>query len=332
MSPAQIRAKLDERFRLLTGGSRRALERHQTLRHAVQWSYDLSDERERALLRRASVFAGFTLEAAESVSTGNGVDPADVVDLLDSLVRKSLVTTDRSSGEVRYGLLETIRQFGEELLAAAGEAEAARACHAEFFNRQSDAMFEIWRSPRQLIAHEWIDREIDNVRAAFRWATDRGSAAIAVSIAANVGDLARFRLRHEAANWAAEIADVARATRHPRLTVLLTWASSNAWALGRFDEAKRFGEEAIALRDDPEFYPFVWSFTDLSAVSFHEGDFDRALALVEIGAAHEADRQDRLCLASIPWVLAWIGRHPEAVAAAGDAMASVKAAVRLFPW
>jgi tetratricopeptide (TPR) repeat protein len=110
------------------------------------------------------------------------------------------------------------------------------------------------------------------------------------------------------------------------LTVLLTWASSNAWALGRFDEAKRFGEEAIALRDDPEFYPFVWAFTDLSAVSFHEGDFDRALAFVEIGAAHEADRQDRLCLASIPWVLAWIGRHPEAVAAAGDAMASVKAA------
>jgi predicted ATPase len=327
MSPAQIRAKLDERFRLLTGGSRRALERHQTLRHAVQWSYDLLDERERALLRRASVFAGgFTLEAAEAVSTGDGVDPADVVDLLDSLVRKSLVTTDRSSGEVRYGLLETIRQFGEELLAAAGEAEAARARHAEFFKRQSDAMFEIWRSPRQLIAHEWIDREIDNVRAAFRWATDRGSAAIAVSIAANVGDLARFRLRHEAANWAAEIADVARATRHPRLTVLLTWASSNAWALGRFDEAKRFGEEAIALRDDAEFYPFVWAFTDLSAVSFHEGDFDRALALVEIGAAHEADRQDRLCLASIPWVLAWIGRHPEAVAAAGDAMASVKAA------
>ncbi len=249
-----------------------------------------------------------------------------MVDLLDSLIRKSLVTTERSSGDVRYGLLETIRQFGEELLAAAGEAEAARARHAEFFKQQSDAMFEIWRSPRQLIAHEWIDREIDNVRAAFRWATDHGSVATAVSIAANVGDLARFRLRHEAADWAAEVADVARAARHPRLSVLLTWASSNAWGLGRFDEAKRFGEEAIALRDDPEFYPFVWAFTDLAAVALHEGDLDRAVALVERGAAHEADRHDRLCLASIPWVLAWIGRHYEAVAAAGDAMAPVKAA------
>jgi predicted ATPase/class 3 adenylate cyclase len=331
MSPEQIRAKLDERFRLLTGGSRRALERHQTLRHAVQWSYDLLDERERAVLRRASVFAGgFTLEAAEAVCAGAGLGSTDVVDLLDSLVRKSLVTTDRGGGEVRYGLLETIRQFGEELLVAAGEAEASRARHAEFFAQQSDAMFEIWRSPRQLIAHEWIDREIDNVRTAFRWATDRGNAAIAVSIAANVGDLARFRLRHEAANWAAEVADVARATRHPRLSVLLTWASSNAWALGRFDEAKRFGEEAIALRDDREFYPFVWAFTDLATVALHEGNFDRALALVKTGAAHEADRHDRLCLAFIPWMMAWIERNQDAVAAAVDAMALVKAAASHF--
>ncbi len=327
MSPAQIRAKLDERFRLLTGGSRRALERHQTLRHAVQWSYDLLDERERALLQRASVFAGgFTLEAAEVVSTGDEVDPTEVVDLLDSLVRKSLVTTERSGGEVRYGLLETIRQFGEELLAAAGEAEAARARHAEFFKQQSDAMFEIWRSPRQLIAHEWIDREIDNVRAAFRWATDRGSAAIAVSVAANVGDLARFRLRHEAANWATEVAEAARAIRHPRLSVLLTWACSNAWALGHFAEAKRFGEEAIALRDDPDFYPFVWAFTDLAMVAIFEGDVARALELVRTGAAHVADKHDRLCLTHIPLVLTMAGRHEEAIAAARDLVATVKAA------
>jgi predicted ATPase len=327
MSPAQIRAKLDERFRLLTGGSRRALERHQTLRHAVQWSYDLLDERERALLRRASVFAGgFTLEAAEAVCSGDDFDAVDVVDLLDSLVRKSLLTTERSGPEVRYGLLETIRQFGEEQLAAAGESEAIRARHAEFFARQSDAMFEIWRSPRQRIAHEWIDREIDNLRAAFRWAVDRDSAATAVTIAANVGDLARFRLRHEAAHWAAEVADVARAMRHPRLSVLLTWASSNAWGLGHFEEAKRFGGEAVSLRDDPRFYPFVWAFTDLATVALHEGDVDRALALVETGAAHEADRHDRLCRASIPFFLALAWRREEAAAAAGDVIATVSAA------
>jgi tetratricopeptide (TPR) repeat protein len=108
--------------------------------------------------------------------------------------------------------------------------------------------------------------------------------------------------------------------------VLLTWASSNAWGLGRFDEAKRFGEEAVALRDDPGFYPFLWAFTDLATVALHEGEADRAVALVKTGAAHEADRHDRLCLASIPFVLALAGRGEEAVAAAADAMAAVKAA------
>ncbi len=327
MSPAQIRAKLDERFRLLTGGSRRALERHQTLRHAVQWSYDLLDERERALLRRVSVFAGgFTAEAAEAVSIGDEPDPPDVADLLDSLVRKSLVTTERGRDAVRYGLLETIRQFGEERLAAAGEIEAVRARHAEFFARQSDAMFEIWRSPRQLLAHEWIDREIDNLRTAFRWAADGDRATTAVTIAANVGDLARFRLRHEAADWAAEVADAGRASRHPRLSVLLTWACSNAWGFGRLEEAKRFGEEALALREDPEFYPFVWAFTDLAMIAVFEGDVDRALELVRTGAAHAADGHDRLCLAHIPLALTMAGRHEEAIAAARDTIATVEAA------
>ena len=102
MSPAQIRDRLDERFRLLTGGSRRALERHQTLRHAVQWSYDLLNDDEKRLLRRLSVFAGgFGLEAAEAVGGADLAGSVDAVDLLDSLVRKSLVTTERSGADVR---------------------------------------------------------------------------------------------------------------------------------------------------------------------------------------------------------------------------------------
>ena len=127
MSPAQIRDRLDERLRLLTGGSRRALERHQTLRHAVQWSYDLLSATERTVLSRASVFAGgFTLEAAERVCSGGEVGSFDVLDLLDSLIRKSLVSVERSETVVRYGMLETIRQFGEERLAEMGEGEARR--------------------------------------------------------------------------------------------------------------------------------------------------------------------------------------------------------------
>ena len=163
MSPTQIRDRLGERFRLLTGGSRRALERHQTLRHAVQWSYDLLSPAERTVLSRASAFAGgFTLEAAEYVCSVGDVDSLDVLDTLDSLVRKSLIFVERSDRTVRYGMLETIRQFGEEQLAQAGEGESTRRVHAQCYADDSGAQFTLWRSPRQLDAYEWLDREIGN--------------------------------------------------------------------------------------------------------------------------------------------------------------------------
>jgi predicted ATPase len=327
MSPAQIRARLDDRFRLLTGGSRRALERHQTLRHAVQWSYDLLVPAERILLARCSAFAGgFTLEAVEHACSGSGVEAADVLDLLDSLVRKSLVTSERSGETMRYGLLETIRQFAEEQLAAAGEAETARRRHAEFFVADSDAHFRIWRSPRQGVAHRWLEREIDNLRAAFRWAVERADIDIATRIASNVGDMGRFCLREEAASWFAEIVDGARRARHPRLAVLLTWAGSSAWAFGRLDEGKRYGEEAISLAGNPEFDPFVWAYGDLAFIAAYQGDVERALALAQAGAAQDADREDRMCLAHVPYFMAVSGRRQEARAVAGDIVAKVEAA------
>ncbi|MGZ4763270.1 MAG: ATP-binding protein, partial [Ilumatobacteraceae bacterium] len=120
MTAAEVRDRLDQRFRLLVG-SRRGLERHQTLRHAVQWSYDLLAEEERVLLERCSVFAGgFDLESACAIAVL--ADDFTAIDLLDALVRKSLLVADRSSGGTRFSMLETIRQFAEEQLAARGEA------------------------------------------------------------------------------------------------------------------------------------------------------------------------------------------------------------------
>lgn len=175
MSAAQIRARLGDRFRLLTGGSRRGVERHQTLRHAVQWSFDLLTQAERAVLSRASVFAGgFALEAAECICAGIETEVADIIDLLDSLVRKSLVTVDRAANSVRYGLLETIRQFGEEQLAAMSETDAVRDRHARIYAAESRRNFDVWRSPRGAEAYRWLDREMDNLRAAFRWTADLG--------------------------------------------------------------------------------------------------------------------------------------------------------------
>ena len=122
MTVVEIRDHLDDRFRLLVG-SRRGLERHQTLRHAVQWSYELLDAEERAMLNRCSVFAGgFDAEGAQAVAKSR--DKFATLDLLDALVRKSLVTADQSFGRTRFSMLETIRQFAEEQLVADGEAES----------------------------------------------------------------------------------------------------------------------------------------------------------------------------------------------------------------
>ena len=121
MTASEVRDRLDHRFRLLVG-SRRGLERHQTLRHAVAWSYDLLDDAEKALLERCSVFAGgFDLQSACAVAGSDDVDDYAVLDLLDALVRKSLLVADRSSGRTRFSMLETIRQFAEEQLVASGD-------------------------------------------------------------------------------------------------------------------------------------------------------------------------------------------------------------------
>ncbi|HEX9174531.1 MAG TPA: adenylate/guanylate cyclase domain-containing protein, partial [Mycobacterium sp.] len=139
MTASEVRDRLDQRFRLLVG-FRRGLSRHQTLRHAVAWSYDLLDEAQKSLLERCSVFAGgFDLESACAV-TGSG-DEFAILDLLDALVRKSLLVAERSSGRTRFSMLETIRQFAEQQLVACGEASEIRAAHSRYFaGREADIM------------------------------------------------------------------------------------------------------------------------------------------------------------------------------------------------
>ena len=154
MTVSEVRDRLDHRFRLLVG-PRRGAARHQTLRHAVAWSYDLLDDAEKALLVRCSVFAGgFDLESACAV-TGSDDDSDDyaVLDLLDALVRKSLLIADRSAGRTRFSMLETIRQFAEEQLAASGAADGARAAHARHFAGREPDILALWDSPRQRDAY-----------------------------------------------------------------------------------------------------------------------------------------------------------------------------------
>jgi predicted ATPase len=237
MTAIEVRDRLDQRFRLLVG-SRRALERHHTLRHAVAWSYDLLDEPEKALLDRCSVFAGgFDLESACAVM-GSGDDFA-TLDLLDALVRKSLLVADRSSGRTRFSMLETIRQFADEQLVAAGEASEIRAAHSRYFaGREADIM-ALWDSPRQREAYDWFTVELANLRTAFRWAADHGDLDVAATLATYVGLLGVAVQTLEPIAWAEELIEPARAVDHPRLAALYVLASQ-CFATGRIEAAVRY--------------------------------------------------------------------------------------------
>src|SRR5688572_30547442 len=140
LSPEQIARRLDDAFRLLTGGSRTAMPRHRTLRATMEWSFGLLVEREQMLLRRLAAFAGsFTLDAAETVCAGGPLEADDILDGVAALVDKSLVVMEAGDGVARYRLLETVRQYGLERLTEAGERDALERRHAEHFLRIVEA-------------------------------------------------------------------------------------------------------------------------------------------------------------------------------------------------
>jgi predicted ATPase/class 3 adenylate cyclase len=177
MSVEQISKRLDDRFRLLTGGARTALPRQQTLRALIDWSYDLLSENERLLLRRLSVFAGgWMLEAAEEVCVGqDDISSYDVLDLLAQLVNKSLVDVVEQSqdSETRYRMLETIRQYAREKLLESGEGETIRNRHFDYYLRTVKRAEQEFFSPQELVWLVWFENEWDNLRAAVEWSLEK---------------------------------------------------------------------------------------------------------------------------------------------------------------
>lgn len=163
----EINTRLDNRFRLLTGGSRTALPRQQTLHALIDWSYDLLQEQEKRLLCCLSVFAGgWTLEAAEAVCAGADIEDWEVLDLLTSLVDKSLVVFEEREAQVRYRLLETVRQYAQDRLRESQEGDAVLSRHREHFLVLSEMAEEQLLGPAQV---EWMQRleaEHENLRAA----------------------------------------------------------------------------------------------------------------------------------------------------------------------
>ena len=243
MTASEMRDRLDHRFRLLVG-SRRGLERHHTLRHAMAWSYDLLDDTEKTVLDRCSVFAGgFDLQSACAVAGSDDLDEYAILEVLDALVRKSLLIADRSLGRTRFSMLETIRQFAEEQLVAAGQATEVRAAHSRYFAGREADILALWDSPRQREAYAWFTIEFANLRATFRWAADHGDLDVAAAIATYAAWLGYLTENYEPIAWAEELIEPARAIDHPRLALLYVLASQ-CYMAGRIDPAIRYSEAA----------------------------------------------------------------------------------------
>jgi predicted ATPase len=256
MTLGDVRDRLDRRFKLLVG-SRRNLERHQTLRHAVQWSYDLLDDAEKLLLERCSVFAGgFEVQSACAIAGSDDPDDFVVVDLLQSLARKSLLVVDRSAKTTRFSMLETIRQFAEEQLAIRGEGDMTRDAHARHFAAREADLLATWDSPRQGEAYDWLSLEMANLRTAFRWAADQNNLDDAVTIATYAGFLGFCIENYEPVVWAEELIDAARAASHRRL-IFLYQVASQCWFVGRIEDAVRYSDAGqAAMRSGSGEIPF----------------------------------------------------------------------------
>jgi predicted ATPase len=173
LSVEQIASRLDDRFALLTGGGRTALAQHGTLRATMEWSHDLLSEAEKVLFRRICVFAGsFSLEAAEAVCPGEGIHTTAVLELVTSLLDKSLVQVVAQGGEARYGLLETVRQYVLERLGESGETALLGGRYAEYYLDLMEKAEPELRGKLQGVWLERLDRNYDNLRAALSWALD----------------------------------------------------------------------------------------------------------------------------------------------------------------
>jgi predicted ATPase len=330
MSPQDVRDRLGDRFRLLSG-PRRGLERHQTLRQAVGWSYDLLGEDERMVLNQVSVFAGgFDLAAAVAVVGQDSGDEYALLDVVDSLVRKSLIVVERTGGHARYDLLETIRQFAQDQLAATGTIGEIRDRHARYFAGLAVTHWDIWDGPSQRTALEWVDVEFANLRAGFRWAADQGDLATAVAMAAHTVMLGESLQRFEPAGWAEEILDAARAASLAQLPRLYTAASCCMYT-GRPEAAVRYAQAAVALEADARFDGFdtAWSHSREASAHLTAGRVDRCIEICPNLAAQPEPAQI-VGQIGLLVVLPQAGRAEEARAIADDTLTAARAHAN--PW
>ena len=293
LSPEQIASRLDDRFRLLTGGSRTALPRQQTLQAAIDWSYDLLDEQEKVLFERLSVFqGGFTLEAAEAVCASPPLEAHRVLDLLSHLVDKSLVVAAEGRDGVRYRMLETLRQYGRERLAG-GDTEVVREAHALYFRDFAETALPHVRGVDEIVWQERLEIDHDNLRQALRWSIDAGRTDLAQGLA---GTLYRFwMIRHyseEGREWLEQAVNLGPADQDSWGRAHLG-AGTLALLHGDLEESRRHLEIALAtLRQGNHPELTLAAIHNLAMAAVRRGDYEVGAKLVAEELATAEARND----------------------------------------
>jgi non-specific serine/threonine protein kinase len=249
MPPTELEFRLQDRFRLLTGGSRTALARHQTLRATVDWSFERLDPAEQALFRRLAAFSGsFDLEAAEAVCAGAPVPP-DVLGGLSRLVDRSMVGVQEGAGGTgRYQLLETLRQYGQERLTDSGD-ENVRRRHAEYYAALAQKGSEGLVGTAQSASLAGLELDQDNMRAALTWALGNDKD-LALKLAAALGPYWYMRgSLTEGQEWLAA-ATAASSTPSPTLARAMTHAGWVAYWQGDYERSRALAEQGLAVARD----------------------------------------------------------------------------------
>jgi predicted ATPase/class 3 adenylate cyclase/Tfp pilus assembly protein PilF len=303
LSVEEINHKLDQRFRLLTGGSRTALPRQQTLRSLIDWSYNLLHDPEQLLLQRLSAFAGgWTLAAAEQVCAGEGVEDWAALDLLTSLADKSLLVVEQSDEHSRYRLLETVRQYARERLLESGGGEAVRVRHRDYFLMLAEEV-----EPKLLAAEqaEWLrrlDEEHENLRSALEWSLAEAESGAGLRLC---GALYRFWWARgylaEGRKWCARIlAKEGAAQRTLECAKVLMTAGNLAWHQTDYPAARALGEESLAIsRECGDREGTAQSLNNLGNAAVEQGDYPAARALYEESLAIRREMGDRRGVASV---------------------------------
>jgi predicted ATPase/class 3 adenylate cyclase len=280
LPPQAMLTRLEQRLPMLTDGARDAPERQRTLRNTIAWSYDLLEPEDQALFRRVAVFiGGSTFESVEAVTNADG--SLDVFGGLERLLEQSLLRQDvGSAGEPRFSTLETIREFGHELLDARGEAEEAQARHAAFFLALSEEADPALHGPTQLAWLERLETEHDNIRAALGWSLTRDpETALRLGAALFWFWYYRGHLT-EGRDWI-ERALATGATAKPEVQArALNWSSGFAWERADYATATARSEAALALaRSVGDRSSEGWALVNLGAVASLLGDRKRAAML-----------------------------------------------------